>query len=226
MRKRVQVSCMGLKSLATVFQRDFHGAEEHGGEKDEDVSAIHGKRFLPGGPFPGRAVNSTAAPDIFLPIAGGNDTVKYSFDMVGISRTHDRGGNVELNWELCRIFYQVARCRNFSRAAAMLFTSQPAVSRFDGGAGAGTRVVGCSYATGAGWSSRPRGGFFTRMWKRAASSSGRGREELAQAVGLQSGEHSHRGERDGAAGLGAVAAGTFSRALPGSEAAYVRRHVV
>ena len=36
---------------------------------------------------------------------------------------------MELNWELCRIFYQVARCRNFSRAAAMLFTSQPAVSR-------------------------------------------------------------------------------------------------
>ena len=31
---------------------------------------------------------------------------------------------MELNWELCRIFYQVARCRNFSRAAAMLFTSQ------------------------------------------------------------------------------------------------------
>ena len=30
---------------------------------------------------------------------------------------------MELNWELCRIFYQVARCRNFSRAAAMLFTS-------------------------------------------------------------------------------------------------------
>ena len=26
---------------------------------------------------------------------------------------------MELNWELCRIFYQVARCRNFSRAAAM-----------------------------------------------------------------------------------------------------------
>ena len=36
---------------------------------------------------------------------------------------------MELNWELCRVFYHVARCRNFSRAAAMLFTSQPAVSR-------------------------------------------------------------------------------------------------
>ena len=26
---------------------------------------------------------------------------------------------MELNWELCRVFYHVARCRNFSRAAAM-----------------------------------------------------------------------------------------------------------
>lgn len=96
------------------------------------------------------------------------------------------GGNVELNWELCRIFYQVARCRNFSRAAAMLFTSQPAVSR---SMAALERELGCRLfiRNRRGVELTPEGRIFYAHVEAGCEQFRRGREELAQAVGLQSG---------------------------------------
>ena len=93
---------------------------------------------------------------------------------------------MELNWELCRIFYQVARCRNFSRAAAMLFTSQPAVSR---SMAALERELGCRLfiRNRRGVELTPEGRMFYAHVEAGCEQFRRGREELEQAVGLQSG---------------------------------------
>lgn len=93
---------------------------------------------------------------------------------------------MELNWELCRIFYQVARCRNFSRAAAMLFTSQPAVSR---SMAALERELGCRLfiRNRRGVELTPEGRVFYAHVEAGCEQFRRGREELEQAVGLQSG---------------------------------------
>ncbi len=93
---------------------------------------------------------------------------------------------MELNWELCRVFYQVARCRNFSRAAAMLFTSQPAVSR---SMAALERELGCRLfiRNRRGVELTPEGRIFYAHVEAGCEQFRRGREELAQAVGLQSG---------------------------------------
>lgn len=92
---------------------------------------------------------------------------------------------MELNWELCRIFYQVARCRNFSRAAAMLFTSQPAVSR---SMAALERELGCRLfiRNRRGVELTPEGRMFYAHVEAGCEQFRRGREELEQAVGLQS----------------------------------------
>ena len=93
---------------------------------------------------------------------------------------------MELNWELCRIFYQVARCRNFSRAASMLFTSQPAVSR---AMAALERELGCRLfiRNRRGVELTPEGKLFYAHVEAGCEQFRRGREEIAQAVGLQSG---------------------------------------
>ena len=93
---------------------------------------------------------------------------------------------MELNWELCRMFYQVARCRNFSRAAAMLFTSQPAVSR---SMAALERELGCRLfiRNRRGVELTPEGRLFYVHVEAGCEQFRRGREELEQAVGLQSG---------------------------------------
>lgn len=93
---------------------------------------------------------------------------------------------MELNWELCRVFYQVARCRNFSRAAAMLFTSQPAVSR---SMAALERELGCRLfiRNRRGVELTPEGRLFYAHVEAGCEQFRRGREEIAQAVGLQSG---------------------------------------
>ena len=90
---------------------------------------------------------------------------------------------MELNWELCRIFYQVARCRNFSRAAAMLFTSQPAVSR---SMAALERELGCRLfiRNRRGVELTPEGRMFYALVEAGCEQFRRGREELEQAVGL------------------------------------------
>ena len=93
---------------------------------------------------------------------------------------------MEASWELCRMFYQVARCRNFSRAAAMLFTSQPAVSR---AMAALERELGCRLfiRNRRGVELTPEGRLFYTYVEAGYEQLRRGREELAQAVGLQSG---------------------------------------
>ncbi len=93
---------------------------------------------------------------------------------------------MELNWELCRVFYHVARCRNFSRAAAMLFTSQPAVSR---SMAALERELGCRLfiRNRRGVELTPEGRMFYAHVEAGCEQFRRGREELEQAVGLQSG---------------------------------------
>lgn len=93
---------------------------------------------------------------------------------------------MELSWELCRIFYQVARCRNFSRAATMLFTSQPAVSR---AMAALERELGCRLfiRNRRGVELTPEGKLFYAHVEAGCEQFRRGREEIAQAVGLQSG---------------------------------------
>ena len=93
---------------------------------------------------------------------------------------------MELNWELCRIFYQVARCRNFSRAAAMLFTSQPAVSR---SMAALERELGCRLfiRNRRGVELTPEGRMFYAHVEAGCEQFRRGREELEQAVGLLAG---------------------------------------
>lgn len=93
---------------------------------------------------------------------------------------------MELNWELCRMFYHVARCRNFSRAAAMLFTSQPAVSR---SMAALERELGCRLfiRSRRGVELTPEGRLFYGYVEAGCENLRRGREELEQAVGLQSG---------------------------------------
>ena len=87
---------------------------------------------------------------------------------------------MELNWELCRIFYQVARCRNFSRAAAMLFTSQPAVSR---SMAALERELGCRLfiRNRRGVELTPEGRVFYAHVEAGCEQFRRGREELEQA---------------------------------------------
>ena len=91
---------------------------------------------------------------------------------------------MELNWELCRIFYQVARCRNFSRAAAMLFTSQPAVSR---SMAALERELGCRLfiRNRRGVELTPEGRMFYAHVEAGCEQFRRGREELEQAVEAQ-----------------------------------------
>lgn len=93
---------------------------------------------------------------------------------------------MELDWELCRIFYQVARCRNFSRAAAVLFTSQPAVSR---AMAVLERELGCRLfiRNRRGVELTPEGRLFYQRVAAGGEQLRRGREELEQAVGLQSG---------------------------------------
>lgn len=93
---------------------------------------------------------------------------------------------MELNWELCRMFYQVARCRNFSRAAALLFTSQPAVSR---SMSALERELGCRLfiRNRRGVELTPEGRMFYAHVEAGYEQLRRGRELVAQAVGLQSG---------------------------------------
>ena len=93
---------------------------------------------------------------------------------------------MELNWELCRMFYQVARCRNFSRAAAMLFTSQPAVSR---AMAALERELGCRLfiRNRRGVELTPEGRLFYAHVSSGYEQFRRGREALEQALGLQSG---------------------------------------
>lgn len=93
---------------------------------------------------------------------------------------------MEMNWELCRIFYQVARCRNFSRAAAVLFTSQPAVSR---AMATLERELGCRLfiRNRRGVELTPEGRLFYAHVAAGRAQFRRGREELEQAVGLQSG---------------------------------------
>ena len=93
---------------------------------------------------------------------------------------------MELNWELCRMFYQVARCRNFSRAAAMLFTSQPAVSR---SMSTLERELGCRLfiRNRRGVDLTPEGRMFYAHVEAGYEQLRRGREAVAQAVGLQSG---------------------------------------
>ena len=86
---------------------------------------------------------------------------------------------MELNWELCRIFYQVARCRNFSRAAAMLFTSQPAVSR---SMAALERELGCRLfiRNRRGVELTPEGRMFYAHVEAGCEQFRRGREELIE----------------------------------------------
>lgn len=93
---------------------------------------------------------------------------------------------MERDWELCRMFYQVARCRNFSRAAALLFTSQPAVSR---AMSTLERELGCRLfiRNRRGVELTPEGRLFHAHVEAAYEQLRRGREAVAQAVGLQSG---------------------------------------
>ena len=103
---------------------------------------------------------------------------------------------MELNWELCRIFYQVARCRNFSRAAAMLFTSQPAVSR---SMAALERELGCRLfiRNRRGVELTPEGRVFYAHVEAGCEQFRRGREELEQAVLPHQNTFVLRQERDG-----------------------------
>ena len=131
---------------------------------------------------------------------------------------------MELNWELCRIFYQVARCRNFSRAAAMLFTSQPAVSR---SMAALERELGCRLfiRNQRGVELTPEGRMFYAHVEAGCEQFRRGREELEQAVGLQSGSIALGAQRAGPAPLAAAAAGPLPCPVSGGAAPAVRRYV-
>ena len=93
---------------------------------------------------------------------------------------------MELNWELCRMFYHVARCGNFSRAAEILFTSQPAVSR---AMAALERELGCRLfiRNRRGVELTPEGRLFYAHVEAGCENLRRGREAVEEAVGLQSG---------------------------------------
>ena len=90
------------------------------------------------------------------------------------------------NWELCRVFYHVARSGSFSRAAAVLFTSQPAVSR---SMAALETELGCRLfiRDRRGVSLTPEGRMFYAHVEVACEQLRRGREAVEAAVGLQSG---------------------------------------
>ena len=90
------------------------------------------------------------------------------------------------NWELCRVFYHVARSGSFSRAAAVLFTSQPAVSRSMATLEA---QMGCRLfiRDRRGVSLTPEGRMFYAHVEAACEHLRRGREAVEEAVGLQSG---------------------------------------
>lgn len=93
---------------------------------------------------------------------------------------------MSLNWELCRVFYHVARSGSFSRAAAVLFTSQPAVSR---SMAALEAEMGCRLfiRDRRGVSLTPEGRLFYTHVEAACEQLRRGREAVEAAVGLQSG---------------------------------------
>ena len=91
-----------------------------------------------------------------------------------------------LNWELCRVFYHVSRSGSFSRAAAVLFTSQPAVSR---SMAALEAELGCRLfiRDRRGVSLTPEGRLLYAHVEAACEQLRRGREAVEAAVGLQSG---------------------------------------
>ena len=104
-----------------------------------------------------------------------------------------------LDWEYCRIFYHVAQCRNFSRAARMLFTSQPAVSR---AMKLLEHELGCRlFVRGRrGVELTPEGMLFYSYVESGREQLHRGRDAVMQSVGLRSGR---------------IALGTSSTALQG-----------
>ena len=93
---------------------------------------------------------------------------------------------MSLNWDLCRVFYHVARSGSFSRAAAVLFTSQPAVSR---SMAALEAEMGCRLfiRDRRGVSLTPEGRLLYTHVEAACEQLRRGREAVEAAVGLQSG---------------------------------------
>ena len=93
---------------------------------------------------------------------------------------------MEMNWELCRMFYHVARCGNFSRAAEILFTSQPAVSRAMAEL---ERELGCRLfiRNRRGVELTPEGRLFYAHVEAGCENLRRGREAVEEAVGLLSG---------------------------------------
>lgn len=93
---------------------------------------------------------------------------------------------MEMNWELCRMFYHAVRCGSFSRAAEMLFTSQPAVSRAMAEL---ERELGCRLfiRNRRGVELTPEGRLFYNHVAAGCENLRRGREAVEEAVGLQSG---------------------------------------
>ena len=104
-----------------------------------------------------------------------------------------------LDWEYCRIFYHVAQCRNFSRAARLLFTSQPAVSR---AMKLLEHELGCRlFVRGRrGVELTPEGLLFYNYVESCREQLHKGRDAVMQSVGLRSGR---------------IALGTSSTALQG-----------